>query len=230
MKILSLFSVLFCLLWVQLCFSIQHYSHTPLLDKCSPAQLGERQEVLLFWLQKADHKTEMFISNWLQLNRLHNHTMCSFANTKLLLCYTKNQINQVNLTALYPEHVIASRTHRSWFWMYKIQASASIWMHGSCFWTHKIKALAFNWWILKIDFKFGKWNTSECFQINFENVFKYKSDAGTAEETSFRHHWLVHFDPHTLASSAVVVYNSKKKQLFNIAFFWKATLRASSIS
>ena len=40
----------------------------------------------------------------------------------------------------------------------------------------------------EIDFKFGKWNTSECIQIDFENVFKCKSDARTAEETSFQHH------------------------------------------
>ena len=31
--------------------------------------------------------------------------------------------------------------------------------------------------------------------------FKCKSDVRTAEETRFRHHWLVHFDPRTSASS-----------------------------
>ena len=33
------------------------------------------------------------------------------------------------------------------------------------------------------------------------------------QETSFQHHWLVHFNPHTSASSAVVVYHSQKYQL-----------------
>ena len=95
-------------------------------------------------------------------------------------------------SALYPEHVIASRTHRSWFWTHKIRASASIWMHRSCFWTQNrsigIQLVDFENWF---QINFGEWNPSECIQIDFENVFKCKSDARAAEETRFRHHWLV---------------------------------------
>ena len=45
------------------------------------------------------------------------------------------------------------------------------------------------------------------------SLFKCKLDVQTAEETSFQHHSLVHFDPCTSANSAVVVYNSQKNQL-----------------
>ena len=45
------------------------------------------------------------------------------------------------------------------------------------------------------------------------SLFKCKLDVQTAEETSFQHHSLVHFDPRTSANSAVVVYNSQKNQL-----------------
>ena len=85
---------------------------------------------------------------------------------------------------LYPERVIASRTHRSWFWTYKNWASASIWTPSSCFWSIGIQLVEFENWC-----QIWRMTPIECVQIDFENVFKCKSDAQTAEEARFRHHW-----------------------------------------
>ena len=90
-------------------------------------------------------------------------------------------------------------------------------MHRLWFWAHKIKARVFKW-ISKIVFKFGWMKCKWVYPNRFLKYIQMQNRCMNCRGDKFQHHWLVHFDLCTLASSAVVVNKSQKNQL--ICFYW----------
>ena len=77
------------------------------------------------------------------------------------------------IAALYPECIIASRMHRSWFWTHKIWVSVSIWMQIVQNQSIGVQLVDFKNWFQIWRMKYKRWHPSrfkKCIQMQIRCV------------------------------------------------------------